>query len=352
MKFTKDNQGIKNTITIALIGMSLGFIYPVFADGFGELLPFINGMSIGLIGGVLVALFELYAFNPGHRKLSFWLIVLLKTLLYFFMVTFLTVAIIGFNESVFLGIGFWEHVKGPRFQAFLYHGDFGIIVLYSLVFIGIIIFTREISRKMGPGMLFNIITGKYHHPREEEHIFMFLDIKSSTQIAEKLGAIKFYNLLNDFYHDIAACIIASRGEIYRYVGDQVVITWDLEKGLDNANCIRSYYYVKGKIDGLKEKYLRNYNFVPDFTASLHCGKVIRGEIGEIKSQIVFHGQPLYITAEVEKQCRVLQKSILVTADLIQRISLPVIYEMKQVGQLKLDREMDLYTINEVSLESI
>jgi len=176
-------RNMNNILTISLVGMSLGFIYPLFADGFDEPIAFINGMSIGLIGGFLVALFELYVFTSQNRKLSFWLIVLLKTLFYLVLVVFLTVTIMGFNESIYYGLGFWEHVLGSRFQKFLYQDDFNIIVFYSLVFIGIIIFTRDISRKMGQGILFNFITGKYHEPQEEEQIFMFLDLKSSTSMA-------------------------------------------------------------------------------------------------------------------------------------------------------------------------
>ena len=352
MRYTFKQERNRTILTISLIGMALGFIYSMFADGFDEPILVFNGMSIGLAGSFFVSVFELYVFNPHNRKLSFWLIVSLKTLFYFALMVFLTVVIKGFNESIYYNEGFWEHIQGPGFQEFLYQDDFFIIVLYSLIFIGIIIFIRHLSRKMGQGILLNFITGKYHEPREEERIFMFLDLNSSTSIAEAMGAIQYYQLLNDFFHDITKCILFTKGEIYRYVGDEVVVTWSIRDGLNNSNCIRTYFYVKNEIDRLKEKYLDKYNLVPGFSASFHVGKVIRGEIGDVKSQIVFHGGPLYTTALVEKQCGKLKKDILVTADLIKRISLPVIYEMKQVGRLELDRQLDLYTIIESELEAM
>ena len=352
MRYTFKQERNKTIVTLSLVAMFLGFIYPIFADGFDEPIAIINGMSIGLIGGFFVSLFELYIFNPHNRKLSFWLIVLLKTLFYLALLVFLIVVIMGFNESLYYNEGFWEHIQGTRFQKFLYQDDFKVIVLYGLILIGIIIFLRHMSRKMGQGILLNFITGKYHEPREEERIFMFLDLKSSTNIAESLGAIQTYQLINDFFHDITKCILITKGEIYRYVGDEVVVTWSIKNGLTNANCIRTYFYIKDEIDRLKERYLDKYNLVPDFTASFHIGKVIRGEIGDVKSQIVFHGEPLYTTAQVEKQCGKLKKDILVTADLIKRISLPLIYGSKQVGRLKSDSDLELYTINEVELEAL
>ena len=336
-------------LAISGAGVLIGFIYPMLADGFGDPLAFINGIMVGLSASFVVAVFELFVFNQYRNKLSFWLIVLLKTLFYLALVVVLTVIIIGFNESLFFGRGFWEHINGPRFQKFIYQDDFGIIVLYALVSIGAIIFTWQINRKMGQGILFNFVIGKYHRPREEEQVLMFLDLKSSTTIAETIGAMRFYRLLNDFFFDISKCILMTDGKIYRYVGDQVVVTWNVRSGLKNANCVRTFFCIKNIVERMKEKYLNNYGLVPNFTASFHVGKVIRGEIGDVKSQIVIHGETLYVTALVEKQCGTLKEDILITSDLQREISLPVIYESQKVGSLNFDREIDLYSIRERTL---
>ena len=104
-------------------------------------------------------------------------------------------------------------------------------------------------------MLFNLFTGKYHKPREERRIFMCLDLKSSTSIAEKLGDIQYHCLLNQFFFDITKCILYTDGEIYRYVGDEVVVSWSMKSGLQNANCIRTYFYARNEINKLKENLL-------------------------------------------------------------------------------------------------
>ncbi|MBK7107553.1 MAG: hypothetical protein IPH62_19990 [Ignavibacteriae bacterium] len=46
-------------------------------------------------------------------------------------------------------------------------------------------FMLQVRDKFGQGILWKFITGKYLHPRQEERIFMFLDLKSATTIAEK-----------------------------------------------------------------------------------------------------------------------------------------------------------------------
>jgi adenylate cyclase len=144
----------------------------------------------------------------------------------------------------------------------------------------------------------------------------------------------------------------TKGEIYRYVGDEVVVTWSMKNGLNNSNWIRTYFHIKNEIEQLKEKYLSEYNFVPEFTSSFHCGEVVLGEIGDVKSQIVFHGEPLYTTALVEKQCTSINKQVLATSILINLTSLPPIYSAKRVGRLKKDSTLDLYTIFEIALKAL
>jgi hypothetical protein len=80
-----------------------------------------------------------------------------------------------------------------------------------LIFAGFItvltLFVGEVSDYLGGGIFNNFFIGKYHHPREEERIFMFLDMNSSTTIAEKIGHKEYFQLLRTYYADIADAII-------------------------------------------------------------------------------------------------------------------------------------------------
>lgn len=243
-------------------------------------------------------------------------------------------------------MGFWEYFYGSDFQEFILNGDFKIILIYCLVILAFINFTRQINRKIGYGVVLSFISGKYHAPKEEERIFSFIDLKKSTQIAERLGALQFHTLLYEFFHDISKCILVTEGEIYRYVGDEIVISWKVKQGLKNANCIRAYFYINEELKKYREKYIKMFGFVPDFHAAYHIGKVIRGEIGDVKSQFVFHGEAMYTASKIEKECTKLGYDILLSSELMQRLSLPVIYEMQHTGQLKSNKNIELYTLVE------
>lgn len=342
---------LKDVIIIVTSGVCVAMIYPVFADGWGRPIAFVNAFFIGLVGGIMVAVTELEVFDPQRKRRSFLFSLILKTLIYFLFFALLVPLIMAFNESIYYNRGFREHIRSEQFQRFLFHEDYSIILIYSFVFIAIIIFTRQMSRKLGQGVLLSYLLGRFHQPKEVERIFMFLDIRSSTTIAEKLGEINFHNFIRDFFYDITSSILLAKGNIYRYVGDQVVVTWKMRNGLDNANCINTYFYIKNRLKSLREKYILQYGFAPRFSASFHSGQVIVGEIGDIKSQIVYHGELLYQLAIIEKLHGKfeLEENILITAPLIQQISLPALYKIVLVTETDYTQNIsfDIYTLREV-----
>lgn len=325
----------RTTFQITLSGVVIACIYPLLADGTTDILPFLNSFFIGLIGGLLISLLELEIFNSLRHRLSFIQTFLLKTSVYFLLFALLIPLVMAFNESMNLGRGFVEHINSEQFQDFLYREDYGVILFYALIFIGLIIFTRQISKKLGQGVLLSYISGRYHQPKEVERIFMYLDLRGSTPIAEKLGGVDFHHFMHDFYSDITESILAVKGVIYDYIGDQLVVSWTMSDGLKNANCILAYFNVKHRILKIRERYLDKYGIVPRFSASFHCGTVIVGELGDVKSQIVYQGEVLYQNAEIEKLfgSHTPEEDIMISENLLQQLQLPALYQAKRIAEI-------------------
>jgi adenylate cyclase len=208
-------------------------------------------------------------------------------------------------------------------------------------------FLFGMSRKVDSKVLWNIVSGKYAKPREEDRIVMFLDMNKSTQIAEELGGIRYFEFVNEFFTDITPSILKAEGQIYRYVGDEIVVTWPMSKHFKCKNSIKTYFLAKNELKRLKEKYMSRYQIIPSFKAVFHYGKVIVGEIGDVKSQVVLHGKMMYVTGLIEKQCHIMGKSILVSSTLMEKVSLPKLYKAEKQGTLKThDANIDLYAIAE------
>ena len=75
---------------------------------------------------------------------------------------------------------------------------------------------------------------------------MFLDMKSSTTIAEQLGHVRFYTLLNELFHEISQPVLQTKAEIYQYVGDEVVLTWEMEHWPEEFKLPEDFFHVPGK----------------------------------------------------------------------------------------------------------
>lgn len=205
----------------------------------------------------------------------------------------------------------------------------------------------QINSKFGPGVFWNIIRGRYNTPREERRIFMFLDLNSSTTIAEKLGDKKYHAFLKDLFTDITNPILDSRGEIYQYVGDEVIVAWKYEEGVANSKCIQCFFDIKLHLEGLKNKYVGRYGVMPVFKAGIHSGKVVAGEVGIIKRDITYSGDVLNTTSRIQGLCKEYNAEVIASGDLMAALRLNGHFETRALGSIKLrgkEKEMALVAL--------
>jgi adenylate cyclase len=223
-------------------------------------------------------------------------------------------------------------------------------VIYIAAIIFITQFYNEVSENIGHGVLANFFTGKYHAPTEEERIFMFLDMKSSTTIAEHLGHVKYFEMLKEYYADLSDPVIQYSGEIYQYVGDEIIVSWKLKNGLADNNCIECFFAIKEAIRKQSSKYNEQFGLLPGFKAGFHLGKVTTGEIGVIKKEIIFTGDTLNTTARIQGLCNNYNVDILISGNLVKELDPASQFQIKSMGESELrgrDEKIELFTILQV-----
>ncbi len=222
-------------------------------------------------------------------------------------------------------------------------------LLYASGIIILLLFIFEINDYLGQGITLNYITGKYHKPREEKRIFMFLDMKSSATIAEQVGHIEYFNLLKTYYAEMTESIENNSGKVYQYVGDEIVITWDLKEGIKNNNCLNCFFSLKKTFGRLASKYENLFGYVPQFKAALHCGPITTGEIGILKKDIFFTGDTINTTSRIEKLCNHYRVDCIISEQLLIRLQNTSIYSIKNIGEKLLkgkDKPLNLFAISE------
>ena len=204
----------------------------------------------------------------------------------------------------------------------------GVIVTITQLFV-------QINNKFGQGVFWNIIRGKYNTPKEEQRIFMFLDLNSSTTIAERLGDKKYHAFLKDIFTDITNPILDNKGEIYQYVGDEVIVAWKYDEGLQNSKCVQCFFDIKFHLQQLNDKYVRQYGLAPSFKAGIHCGRVVAGEIGIIKRDITYSGDVLNTTSRIQGMCKEFNEEVIVSGDLAASLRLADNFASQPLGSIRL-----------------
>ena len=314
-------------------------------------LDFTGVLILGLFGGFAGGYILVFKMGTRYRQKSFAFGIINSGFL--FIITYLGLAIFGLFFMDFI--------------YFLFHGNFDFAVVKSVnnvlfnlkspsffttmcvwaFLVSTTQFMLQINDKFGQGNLWKFITGKYYNPREEQRIFMFLDLKSSTTIAEQIGSKKYFELLKNIYNDITEPIINSLGEIYQYVGDEVVISWTVENGTFDDNCLKCFYRINQTLEKKKELYKKNYNIVPAFKAGLHVGQATVGEIGIIKKDIVFSGDVLNTTSRIQKECNNQNVNILISSDLIRILKLDGEFKTIPLGEIQLRGKMEMVELNNI-----
>jgi len=302
-----------------------------------------------LITGLLIGTLEIVYFSKWFAKKSFSKKILFKSTIYVAIIVVFTIILSLVANFVELRTSVFNRQVWANVRAFVFHYSFLSVVLYMIAAIVVSQFYTEVSESIGHEALNNFFIGKYHTPIEEERIYMFLDMRSSTTIAETLGHVKYFEMLREYYTDLSGPVVEYSGVIYQYAGDEMIVSWDLRKGLQNNNCLHCFFAMKKALSKQGEKYHEEFGLLPEFKAGFHCGKVTTGEIGVIKKEIVFTGDVLNTTARIQGLCNYYHVDILVSYDLVNKLASRSSFQIKTVGESELrgrDEKMELFTITE------
>jgi adenylate cyclase len=325
----------------------------------------LNGLSVaklltvsiftGLLGGLLIGGLIVFFWEKWLRTMAYS-----RSLLNIFWSYTLFYLVVSVSSGLFfhsnqLNIGFF-HIQA--WQAILTDLKSGIELQYYVFWLLTVMLTLIallVSDKYGPGVFVSFILGRYFHPKREERIFMFLDLRGATTIAEQLGERQYFNFLKDVFKDATPGILNSKGEIYQYVGDEIVTSWKKDSGIQNANCLRCFYDIQQRLMDKASYYRKTYDgIVPEFKAGLHYGFVMVGEIGIVKRDIAYSGDVLNTTARIQSKCNELGVNILISKYLLDKLeSLSIPFEPTKIREMKLRGKKEavmLYTVHMNSLK--
>ncbi len=291
-------------LRISAGGAIAGAIYSYLAHN-----DALAGAVIGGVNGAAIPWLEITLRGPAGafvRRLPFLGLLALRSALFLAVIVLVNLVCVPL-------------VNGFDWMLVLQSGD--IVFAIAATIVGSLLL--GVDDLLGQGVLFAFVAGRYHRPRLEERALLFVDLRSSTATAERLGGPRFLDFLNAVFSDLSAAIAENGGEIHKYVGDEVIATWRLAPGRNEARVVSAWASARARLAAGAESYRREFGLVPDFRAALHAGEVVVGELGSLKKEIALIGDPMNTAARILDACRDLDSPALASLALLGRLdSLP------------------------------
>ncbi|MBC7875352.1 MAG: adenylate/guanylate cyclase domain-containing protein [Ferruginibacter sp.] len=293
---------------------------------------FILRLVLGLIAYCSMAYMLIFPLKDRLRKYPLWLNFILKT----FILCLATAlyAIIAFYIVYIFVYGKNPITASHKFYYYAFQTTWLLNYVEARLLLYIItLLILEINEKYSPGVFTDIFIGKYLKPKEEKRIILFIDLKDSTPIAEKLGHKKYFFFIRDFIHHISLALLEYDGLIYQYVGDEIVVSW-LSTDSNKNKCIQSVIRARRIIQKESDYYRREYGMVPEYRVGVHLGFVTVGEIGIVKKDLTMSGDAMNTTARIRTMTGELNQKFVGSAEFINSVGLEA-WQVESLGVIDL-----------------
>jgi adenylate cyclase len=299
-------------VIVASAVVSAGFGYGVAPEG----QSFLRSATHGVVTCLVVATPIIFMQVRGQRRGFLQRLRRLPLAVYFaFKVVFYFVVIVGglLVARLLLSNDVVHYVQAdPVFRQAL---------VFSIAMSAVGNLISEFGGLLGFGTLKNLLTGRYVQPRREQRAFLLIDMRDSTGLAERLGAVPFHELLNDFFRDVANAALECEAEIHKYVGDEAILTWPAA-AIADGDCLRCPFLAQEFIERHRKTYLARFGVVPTFRAAIHYGEIVAGEIGDVRREIAYVGDTLNVAARLLDAAKELGRDVLVSDELLAQAPLP------------------------------
>ena len=321
MKLSRKAYANLSFIIILLVsyvgGMNL-FIYLKFlglnelkhnqGEPLQTLLPLSIFMGINMALGI--GILEFYVF-PKWKQFSFSKFILCKYLL-------LVLTIVFASIFIYIGSEHNDHKKSvyallTGLPTFLRSGLFLSSFIYVLLFSVFFNVLKTISEYLGPQAIASALLGRYQQPAEEDITFIFIDLKSSTTLAERLGHVQYSLFIDRCFQKLTESIYKFDATVYQFVGDEAVLLWKTKDASKTVAPVLLYYDFLNRLQEDQPHFLSKFEETPHFRASIHAGMVTVTEIHSVKKDIVYHGDVLNTCARIKTQCSQFNKDVLVSS---------------------------------------
>ena len=277
-------------------------------DALQTILPLSTFMGINT--AIAITFLEFYVFSKW-RHLTFW-----QFTVYKYALLIVTIIVIGI--LIYIGYSYIENKKSAytvltEIPRLLQSSFFLSSLIYMLLFSIFFNVLKTVYEYLGPQAVASALLGRYQQPEEEDVAFIFIDLKGSTTLAERLGHLQYSQFIDRCFQILTASIYKYEATVYQFVGDEAVLLWKSKDASHTLAPVKLYYDFMAALEQDHEYFTTKFCETPHFRASVHAGMVTVTEIHTVKKDIVYHGDVLNTCARIMAHGSKLNKDLLVSS---------------------------------------
>jgi len=183
---------------------------------------------------------------------------------------------------------------------------------------------------IGPRISARILEGQVKRGDGDriEAAFWYSDLRGFTALSESLPADKLLQLLNDYFENCAAAAAARGGEILQFIGDAILIVFEIKRPEDQAEVCNAA--LDAAIDAFNSiavvNHRRRHAGLPqiEFGLGLHLGTVTHANVGS-PSRLAFNvvGPAVNKTARIQSLTKEAGVPLLLSEEFAAHIQRPL-----------------------------
>jgi adenylate cyclase len=163
---------------------------------------------------------------------------------------------------------------------------------------------------------------------EEYVVAMFVDMRGSTSLGERVMAYDVVYVLNQFFIELSESLSDTNGHYAQFAGDGLMALYGLDSKTNNNACLdalRGAANMFQRIDHLNQRLAIEFGENISMGVGIHGGDAIVGTMGPPKTPLLTAvGDNINIAARLESQTKILKNDCIVSQETLDKagIKLP------------------------------
>jgi class 3 adenylate cyclase len=292
---------IVSAIILAAVGA------PLFVLRGGDLPRAFSGIVI--FGLMLGSIEEFYIQSPRgdwirHRHP-------LVTLLLTF-----AIAIIAACASLLVNLLLWGEIGNFRESLHQLFTHLPLLV----ILIAVLVLILRVIAFIGGRNLIHLLTGRYHRPVMEKRVLAFVDIKDSTALVERLGALRGKEALSEIVALVSNAVTEHGGDVYLYTGDGLIASWTWRNATQGAAILHFARAALSAVSRDGPQFEKRFGVaLPGIRIGIHGGDVVVSVQGDIRRSIGIWGETINVASRLEQAGKELGEDCLISQNLLDAL---------------------------------